>query len=70
MKFEKAKKQCKGIVAGVVHMGKKVADCVQNYVLFTFLALKMALKEDTSRVGKTKNQLTYIHAPSSGKIMN
>ena len=47
-----------------------MAHCVQNCVLFTFLALLMALTGDTTVVGKMQNQLTNKHASSSSNILN
>ena len=39
-------------------------------VLFRFLALLIALEVGFIGDGKTQNQLTYKHAPSSGEIFN
>ena len=42
----------------------------KDCLLFTFLALLMAPKGGATGIGKTKNQLTYVHAPSRGEILN
>ena len=47
-----------------------MAHYVQNYALFTFLALLVGLKGVITRVGKTQNQLPYKYVPSSGQILN
>ena len=51
-------------------MHKFTTSCRTLIVIFTFVTPLMVLKRGANGVGKTLNQLTYIHMPSSGKILN
>ena len=68
MEFKKAKKQCKGIVAGVVHMGK-----IMVVYLYIWNQKSDTLEMDIYLIRpeiKSKYSVRYAATPSSSKFNN